>query len=767
MSRMRWVGGSLRVVLVAASLLGAGVAGPGAARALDAGPTVASEPLFAPKVAYKAGDYPFEVALGDFHGSGRLDIVASNNYDNTVSLFPGNGDGTFAAPATIPVGEMPGNLLTGRFTDSGRTDLAVAVGTHPVSNVGSVEVRLGNGDGTFQPVRSYPVGASPKGLASADLRGLGRLDLVTVNRNDNTASVLLGNGDGTFQPQHSYPVGNDPEGLALADLDGDGRIDLVAANAQDGTVSVLRGNGDGTFQPQRSYPVGRFPLAVAVGDLRGVGHPDLAVAVAGADAFAVLPGDGDGTFGAPTLIPLEKQAFPSEVAIADLDGDGHRDLVGGVNNANVSVLLGNGDGTFQPRQDYRISAFGTRVAIGDLNGDGRPDVVAGDDSSVDVLLNIARRHVTTTLTSDPDPSAYGRPVTLTATVCPAPATTGTPTGTVTFRDGTTVLGTAPVRASGGCGTATLATSTLGVGPHGLTAEYGGDATFLGATSAVLTQQVTRAAVVTTLSSSPDPASFGSPVTFTDTVCPAPTSTGPASPPTGTVTFSDGSTTIGTGTLAPGGGPNCATTKISWSHLLPGSHTVTAQYPGDDDYLPGAPESITQQVGCERTITGPAGSVLATGTSTCLVDATADAVVVRPGAALFVSRSTVGTITSRGASFLGVCASTVTGSVQVGDSTGFVVIGDPVDEGCAGNRIDGSVVLKDNTGGLVLDDDRIGGSTVVDGTTGAGPFPRDDRALITANTVGGSLACSGNTPPPGDDGRPNAVGGPRTGQCVGL
>ncbi|WP_369185345.1 FG-GAP-like repeat-containing protein [Streptomyces sp. Y1] len=768
MGRMRWIGGSLRALLAVVLVAVAGSAGVvGSAGAVGA--AAPAGPLFAPKAAYKAGHYPFEVALGDFHGTGHLDIVAGNNMDNTVSLFPGNGDGTFGAPTTLPVGDEPGQLVAARFTGSGRTDLAVVAGAHPTSNVGSVEVRLGNGDGTFQPAHSYDVGASPTGLAAADLRGAGRLDLVTVNKNDNTASVLLGNGDGTFQPRHDYPVGNDPEGLALADLTGRGRIDLVVTNSHDHTVSVLLGNGDGTFQPRHNFPAGQFPRGVAVGDLRGVGHPDLVVAAAGDDAFAVLPGNGDGTFGAPTEFPLDKGSFPADVAVVDLNGDGRLDLAGGLNDANVSVLPGNGDGTFQPRQDYRISAFGARLAVGDLNGDGKPDVVAGDDSSVDVLLNIGKRPVTTALSSSANPSGYGQPVTFTATVCPVLASAGAPTGSVTFRDGATVLGSSPLQPDGSarCGLATLSTSALAVGPHDLTAEYTGDDRDLGATSDVLTQDVTRAAVVTTLDSSADPAPFGSPVTFTDTVCPAPPSTGPAAAPTGTVTFADGGTTLGTGRLAPGGGTNCSSTQISWSHLLPGTHTVTAQYSGDDDYLPGAVESRSQQIGCERTITGPAGSVVATGPSTCLVDATADAVVAEPGAALFVTRSTVGSLVSHGAAFLGVCASTVTGSVEVDGSSGFVAIGDPVDEGCAGNRIDGSVVLTDNAGGLALVDNRIGGSTVVDGTSGAGPFPHDDRARIAANTIAGSLACSGNTPPPSDDGRPDTVSGPRTGQCEKL
>ncbi|GAB2726996.1 FG-GAP-like repeat-containing protein [Kitasatospora kifunensis] len=737
---------------------------PAPERAVAAAPAGS---LFAPPVAYKAGQYPFEVAVGDFHGTGRVDLAAGNNYDNTVSVFPSNGDGTFAAPQTFPVDPYPGQLLTGDFAGNGRIGLAITAGDFPPSNTGAVDVLLGNGDGTFQPPRSFAVGANPGGLAAGDLRHDGRLDLVTANTGDNTVSVLLGNGDGTFQPQHTYPVGREPNALALADLTGNGRLDLVVTNDLDNTVSVLLGNGDGTFQPQHTYPAGQYPRGVAVGDLTGNGHPDLVVAAANDNAVSVLLGNGDGTFAAPRSYPVGE--FPASVAVGDLTRDGHLDVITTGNDAKVSVLLGNGDGTFQPRQAYPGGSFGGRVVVADLTGNGKPDLVVGGDGAVEVLLNISRRPVTTNLSSSVNPSVFGQPVSLTDTVCPVLAAGKAPTGTVTFKDGRNVLGTATLSPGSGpdCGRATLSTAGLSVGPHGLTADYAGDGDHLGGPSAALTQQVTPAQVATSLVSSADPATLGSPVTFTDTVCPALPSTSPSAAPTGTVTFADGDTTIGTGTLAPGGGPNCSRAQASWSHLLPGSHTITARYSGDTDYQVGPVETGSQQIGCARTVTGQAGSVVASGPSTCIVDATVGSVLVEPGAALFVGHSTLGALTGRGAAFLGMCASTVTGTVQVADSSGFVVIGDPAEEGCAGNLIHGSVLLSDNHGGAAIADNRIDGTVDVVGTTGAGPFPSDARPRIEANTVEGSLDCAGNTPPPGNNGRPNTVDGVRTGQCALL
>ncbi|GAA1159032.1 hypothetical protein GCM10009664_28630 [Kitasatospora gansuensis] len=632
---MNGIGVPLRAVLVAALAAAGLAAGPPTAVA-------AAEPdggLFAPAVNYRAGQYPFEIALGDFHGNGRLDLVAANNYDSTVSVFTANGDGTFGPPDTSPVGLDPSRIVTGDFSGDGRTDLAIATGGHPVSNVGAVELRLSNGDGTFQPSREFAAGAHPVGLATGDLNGDGRPDLVTANGNDGTVSVLLGNGDGTLQPQRTHRVGSRPTDLVLVDLDRDGHLDLAVPDDSDfaaGAVFVLLGNGDGTFRAARSHPTGSTPLGLTTADFNGDGRPDLAVTSATADAVSILLGDGTGGLGAHAAVPMGD--FPGSITTGDLDLDGRADLVATGTDLKATVLLGNGDGTFQPQQGYGKPAFGGRPVIADLNGDGRPDLAVGNDYAASILLNIGRRPVTTTLTS-----------------------------------------------------------------------------------------------------SADPAPFGQPVTFTATVCPASPAIAPAGPPTGTVTLTEGDTPIGTGTLSPGGGPNCALTRISRDGLLPGPHTVTARYPGDTAYRPGAPVSLTQRVGCARTLTGRVGSVVATGPSTCLLDATADSVLVEPGATLFVGHSTLGSITARGAAFLGVCDSTLTGSLAAADSTGAVLLGDPAGRGCLGNRITGSVQLSSNHGGLT----------------------------VGANTVGGSLHCTGNTPPPVHNGAPNTIGGARTGQCAAL
>ncbi|MER6334871.1 Ig-like domain repeat protein, partial [Streptomyces sp. NPDC001034] len=246
---------------------------------------------------------------------------------------------------------------------------------------------------------------------------------------------------------------------------------------------------------------------------------------------------------------------------------------------------------------------------------GDPDFT-GSVSPVDVQT-VTQAATTTTLTSAPDPSAFGEAKTLTATVTAVPPGSGTPTGTVDFFDGATLLGTAPL--SGG--TATLTTSALAVGSHPLTAVYSGDADFTGSTSPVDIQTVTQAASATTLTSAPDPSVFGQAKTLTATVTAVPPGSGT---PTGTVDFFDGATLLGTGTLVGG------TATLTTSSLAVGSHSLTAVYSGDADFTgstsPVDTQTVTQAASATTLTSAPDPSVF--GQAKTL---TATVTAVPPGA----------------------------------------------------------------------------------------------------------------------------------------
>jgi hypothetical protein len=342
---------------------------------------------FLPAVSYDTGRGPISVAVGDFNGDGRLDLVTANLMGHSVSVLLGNGDGTFQTAQTYPVGPSPSAVAVGDFDGDGHLDLAVID-----SSLDRVSVLLGNGDGSFRDAGDYAVGRLPFAVVVGDFNGDGRPDLAVVNYEGGpdgrgSLSVLLGNGDGTFQTAQSYAAGPNPTSLAVADLNGDGKPDLVVAN-WDG-VRVLLGNGDGSFRAPVYYVVGFFPWSVAVGDFKGDGKLDLVTAnQAPDDSVSVLLGNGDRTFQKATYYHGGPQLYG--VVVADFNHDGHLDLaVANALGSAVGVLLGKGDGTFQDVQNYATGRDPLALATGDFNSDGLPDLVTANFAAgtVGVLLN--------------------------------------------------------------------------------------------------------------------------------------------------------------------------------------------------------------------------------------------------------------------------------------------------------------------------------------------------------------------------------------------
>jgi YVTN family beta-propeller protein len=197
------------------------------------------------------------------------------------------------------------------------------------------------------------------------------------------------------------------------------------------------------------------------------------------------------------------------------------------------------DGAFA----YVTNQNSNDVSVIDIstNTEVLPRIPVGSSPRRVAITPVTPAATSTSLASSLNPSNFAQIVTFTATVTSAAA--GTPTGTVTFKDGVNSLGTVTLNASG---QASFSTAALSVGTHTITAVYGGSLNFATSTSAVLTQTVNRAATTTTLASSANPSALGQAATFTATV------SGPGGVPTGTVTFLEGNTSIGTGTLNASG-----------------------------------------------------------------------------------------------------------------------------------------------------------------------------------------------------------------------
>jgi hypothetical protein len=558
------------------------------------------------------GQTATSTAVADVNGDGKPDLIIANQCasggncaNGEVSVLLGNGNGTFQTAVSYASGGYgPVSVAVKDVNGDGKPDLVIANQCASSTNCanGTIGVLLGNGDGTFQGAVSYGSGGYYAAwVAVADVNGDGKPDLVVANQCPSSANcangtigVLLGNGDGTFQTALSYGSGGEfASSVAVADVNGDGKPDLVAVNEytgngnlSNGTVAVLLGNGNGTFQQPVTYSsAGAYAFGLAISDVNGDGKPDLLVTNQCATSsctngiLSVLLGNGDGTFQA-AIATSTPQIGIGALALADFDGDGKLDVASG---AGDFLLLGNGDGTFQP--PLILGGAGPGIAVGDFNLDGKPDLAVG---GITILLNInptTHTATTTTLTSSPNPSTYGQTVLFKAVVSGQGG--GNPTGSVSFADGGSALSTVLLAN----GSASLNVLTLAPGSHSITASYGGDSNFSNSVSAALTQTVKPAATATAITLSPNPSTFGQSITITAAV------TSTAGVPAGAVTFYDGATILGTGSLNSSG-----QAALSTPALTIGSHTITASYGGNSNFAGSTSAALTQTVNKANTTT---------------------------------------------------------------------------------------------------------------------------------------------------------------------
>ncbi len=327
---------------------------------------------------------------GDINGDGFDDMVTAT-FDpsagftpNEILIFFGAGDGTFTLSGRFATGEYSSQLFVQDIDGDGLMDLAMNT-IHQGDGGGSTGpflIYFSRGDGTFEPGPSEP-GVYNAALLAIDLDHDGRRDYVTTDGYE--VKVYLGQGGRSFTPVSAFAAGVDMWRIAAGDFNRDGRNDLAFLANRSEAVFTYAGNGDGTFGPPRIPALGDILLnGAATADFNNDGRLDLVAATFVTDDVTVLLGNGDGTFGPPASFPAG--VSPDFVATGDFNGDGQIDLVvldanfhdvlpDPFPSASVSILLGNGDGTFGPFTSYEAGLFSNSMLVDDLDGDGALDVV--------------------------------------------------------------------------------------------------------------------------------------------------------------------------------------------------------------------------------------------------------------------------------------------------------------------------------------------------------------------------------------------------------
>lgn len=310
-----------------------------------------------------------------------------------------------ATGSPLGVGHSPSTVAVGDFNNDGIPDLAVA---NPGDN--NVTILLGNGDGTFGAGHTYgttPFGIgqtqTPISIAVGDYNSDGNLDLAVTTvptgflsglggllsgNAGGGVSILLGKGDGTFtgggpfnNPNNFGTNGNLPSSIATGrfNTSKDQNLDLVVTNLNSANVSIMLGDGSGNFNQASNSPmgVGNNPTSAAVGDFNGDGKPDLAVANADDGTVSILLGNGDGTFTPSSTVNVGVR--PVFVVAADFNGDGILDLaVANYSSDTVTVLLGNGQGSFSTGSVLSAGRHPISLGVADFNGDGKKDLIVAN-----------------------------------------------------------------------------------------------------------------------------------------------------------------------------------------------------------------------------------------------------------------------------------------------------------------------------------------------------------------------------------------------------
>jgi hypothetical protein len=328
------------------------------------------------------------VAIGDFSGDGKLDVAATNGATTgMVSVLTGTGSGTLKAAVAFGTNFGPGGLAAADFNRDGKLDLVVADSGSPFgTTIGDVSVLLSNGKTLFAGCTDYNLSSASttgaySGLATADLSGDGKADLIVPVTFASQLSVLTNKGTGAFQPFVTYPLPTNGDAVVAGDFNNDHKMDVAVVNfGGSGSISVLLNAGGGSLSPYSQYNINGYGYGIATGDFNNDGNLDIVVTDLTSNTVSVLLGNGTGAF--PSFSTYATGNFPYGVSVGDLNHDGFPDLaVANQRDGTVSVLINKKDGTFLPKVDYTVGGTPMSIAVGSFLGTGTLDLAVATNQA--------------------------------------------------------------------------------------------------------------------------------------------------------------------------------------------------------------------------------------------------------------------------------------------------------------------------------------------------------------------------------------------------
>jgi hypothetical protein len=512
--------------------------------------------LGTPTILYQS-DYLSSTILADVDGDGRKDVVTADVATDTLIVIPSNGDGTFGIPILTAIPIAPTEIAAGDFSGDGKLDLAIRSYSADI-----LTIYAGDGAGHFSEVHREPLNNLPNQIAVGDVDGDGKLDILISDQQPAGHELRFGKGDGTFEaPISIFGSSTASSSAILADLNGDGRLEILTAEFDPNTVTVINNLSGRTFAAPLSYlvvpaslsPYGN-PINLVVADFNDDGKPDVLVTLANVRALGTMFGNGDGTLGDVTYASVPQPGyysyfFPGNLATGDFNGDGT--ISAALTGTNAVQVFKNASGVIT----LTITAVLT------------PTITVGQTASFIVNAATATGYI----------YPYNHPPPL-------------PTGTITLKNGSDILGTGTF--SGEYAYVTIDVPSLPAGTYSVTASFDGDASYRSTSSAAVTQHVITEATTATLTANPAgrELAYGEQLTVIGNV---------TSPIPGSLQGSYWLYTDGVRSQYSQSGPP----PVYWNPFLSvGTHVFTLMYAGNATQPPGTSSPLTVVVHKARSIT---------------------------------------------------------------------------------------------------------------------------------------------------------------------